>query len=59
MLIVYDFLEMVVFKKPSAPVIGLRQGEKMVGCFEVNKISRMIVIGLGRGNASVLCSVKT
>ena len=24
-------------KKPSAAVIGSRQGEKMVGCFEANK----------------------
>ena len=27
----------MVLKKPSAAVIGLRQGEKMVECFEVNK----------------------
>ena len=49
----------MVFKKTSAAVIGLRQGEKMVECFEVNKSTRMIVIGLERGNASGLCNIKT
>ena len=33
----YDFLEKLVLKKPSADVIGSRQGEKIVGCFEANK----------------------
>ncbi len=49
----------MVFKKTSAAVIGLRQGEKMVECLEVNKSTRMIVKGLERGNASVLCNVTT
>ena len=31
------FLEKVVQKNPSAAFIGSRQGEKMVGCFEVYK----------------------
>ena len=40
-------------------VIGSRKGEKMVGCFKVNKSIKNDRIGLKIGNASVLCSVKT
>ena len=40
-------------------VYGSRQGEKMVECFEVDKSTRMIVKGLERDNASVLCNVTT
>ena len=49
----------MVLKKTSAAVIGSRQGEKMVECFEVDKSTRMIVKGLERDNASVLCNVTT
>ena len=49
----------MVLKKTSAVVIGSRQGEKMVECFEVNKSTIMIVRGLERDNASVFCNVTT
>ena len=35
-----------VLKKPSAAVIGSRQGEKMVDVLKLIRVSRTIVIGL-------------
>ena len=35
----YDFLEKLVFKKPSADVIGSRQGEKLVDVLRLIRVS--------------------
>ena len=55
----YEFWKSWFKKTPVQMLLGRDKVRRWSDVLRLLRVSRMIVIGLGRDNASVLCSMKT